>query len=135
MYGENSEGVNRVIQAEPLNGTDEYSANANQSNFAITRYTYGTVSGIKGLLLSKTNPNNHTTTYTYDENGFIATITDPLSRVTSKTYNLYGQETQVTTPGGAVTTNIYDAKNNPTTSTVSYTDPTNPCLLYTSRCV
>ena len=126
VYGENSRGVNRVIQAEPLNGTDEYAEGANEANFAITRYTYGTVSGVRGLLLSKTNPNQHTTTYTYDENGFVATVTDPLSHVTSRSYNLYGQETQVTTPGGAVTTNAYDAKNNPTTSSVAYTDATAP---------
>ena len=73
VYDANS--INLVKTAQPLNGTDIYSTSAPQSNFAITSYSYYTVTEaqsqtgkqINGLLKSVADPEGGITTYTYEE--------------------------------------------------------------------
>jgi RHS repeat-associated protein len=61
-----------------------------------------------GKVLSMTNANGTTSTYTYDERGRVLTSTQA-GQTTTTSYNMNGQTASVTDPYGAVTTFIYDS--------------------------
>jgi len=69
-----------------------------------------------GNVLTKTDENGHTTTYTYDSNGNVLTVTVPItsstSATTTYTYNSFGEVLTTTDPLGNVTTNTYDSNGN-----------------------
>jgi RHS repeat-associated protein len=75
-------------------------------------YTYDS----SGRVLSRTDENGNTTTYTYDANGNVATVTVPISSghtaMTTFTYNSFGEVLTAIDPLGFVTTNTYDANGN-----------------------
>lgn len=77
-------------------------------NQRIWSYSWSTA----GKLLSVDGPlagTSDTTTYTYNANGYLATVTDPVGLVTTATaWNGRGQPTSVTDPNGVVTTYAYD---------------------------
>jgi RHS repeat-associated protein len=83
----------------------------------------GTISSTydsQGHVLSRTDENGHTTTYTYDSNGNVASVTVPTgsgNATTSYTYNSFGEVLTTTDPLGNVTTNTYDANGNVLTVT------------------
>ena len=115
FYVYDANGVNLQKKAQPLNGTDVYSATATQSDFAITTYAYYTDYGthnINGLKNTVTDPEGNVTTYTYDEYGNTATITSPESKTTTYDYNALGWLQSVTTPKGYTTTYYYDKNGN-----------------------
>lgn len=55
-----------------------------------------------------------TTTYTYGEDGYLASVTDPMSRVTTFQTDAIGQVTSATLPGGRVVELEYDGNSNVT---------------------
>ena len=66
-----------------------------------------------------TDPNGHTTTYSYDASGNLLSATDPLGRTTTWTYNAFNEPLSATDPAGVVTTFTYDANGNLLTGTVT----------------
>ena len=62
-------------------------------------------------LLSKTEPGGVVTSYTYDGDGNVLTVTNALSRVTTFTYNSFGQILTAVGPRGAIE-NTYDVNGN-----------------------
>ena len=85
-------------------------------------YTYATF----GRVLTATDPNNRTTTYTYHptndvnigKRGNIATIVNAANHLTQITdYNAHGQPTRTVDPNGLVTVLTYDALTRLKTST------------------
>lgn len=75
-----------------------------------------------GYLLSTTDALGHTTTYTYDSKGNVASISRQLdgttTATTSYTYNSFGEVLTVADPLGNLTTNQYDANGNLTSITL-----------------
>lgn len=61
---------------------------------------------------SVTDPNGHTSTFTYDANGNVTGSTDPLGRATTSTYNSLDEPLTVTDPSGVTTTSTYDPNGN-----------------------
>jgi len=100
-------GVNMITSAARLVGTAAYSS-ATRNNFAVTTYTYGTVSGVYGLLRTKIDPEGNTTTYGYDANGYPSSVTSPLGKVNSYVNNTLGWRIQETDPNGNTTLIYYD---------------------------
>ena len=70
--------------------------------------------GIKGLVKSKTNQKGKVTNYEYDQYGNISKETDALGNSTSYVYNNIGWILSKTSPKGTVTTYEYDNSGNNT---------------------
>lgn len=104
-----------LLMAQPLNGSDVYSAGASQSAFAITRYDYYANEEVnqlgykaKGLLKSETDPEGNTVVYTYDTEGNKKTVTTADGHTTEFTYNGIGWLISQTSPAGYQTTYDYN---------------------------
>lgn len=102
-------------KAQPINGTDQYTAGSDESKFAITTYQYYSAaeaqtsgSNAKALLKSVTDPEGNTTTYTYDADGNIKGEKNPEGKETINTYNRIGLKTNEKTPKGYNTQYVYD---------------------------
>ncbi len=63
-------------------------------------------------ITSKTDPNGHTTTMTYDSSGNLLTSIDPLLRTTSYAYDGLNDTTAITDSLGNVTSMTYDSNGN-----------------------
>jgi RHS repeat-associated protein len=61
------------------------------------------------------DPNNHTSSATYDATGNQISFTDPLNRKTTASYNNLNEPLTVTDPSNVPTTRTYDANGNPLT--------------------
>ncbi|MDR1159098.1 MAG: hypothetical protein LBK69_00510, partial [Syntrophomonadaceae bacterium] len=115
-----SDKINLLKKAQPLNGTDVYSSSANQNNFAITSYVYYTGAEalsqtgktIYGLLKTETDPAGGVTTYTYDAYGYVASIKNPLNKTITYTNNKLGWIKQEKTAKNYTTNNYYDRNGN-----------------------
>ncbi len=70
-------------------------------------YTSGTTVG--ALLLSATNPENGTVTYTYDTNKRLATKTDAKGQAFNYTYDSYNRLTQISVGSTVLRTYVYDS--------------------------
>ena len=70
-----------------------------------------------GDLTSVTDPNQNTTTYTYDDQGHQTSMTDPLGHLTYETYNSAGELASVTTSNGLKRTMLYTAEGQLATET------------------
>jgi RHS repeat-associated protein len=74
-----------------------------------------------GNVLSTTDPNGNTTSYTYDSYNNLTSVTQPSvsggTPTTSYTYNSFGKVLTAADPLGNVTTNTYDSKGNLTSVT------------------
>ncbi len=115
IYDQN--GINLIKKAQPLNGTDIY--NGADDGFAVTTYAYYTddenqQSGYlaKGLLKTVTDPENNTTTYTYDSYGNNTAVIDPENNQVMSGYDILGRKISATTARGYVTTFMYDLNGN-----------------------
>ncbi|MFZ0996353.1 MAG: LamG-like jellyroll fold domain-containing protein, partial [Candidatus Dormiibacterota bacterium] len=76
---------------------------------ALTTYSYDPVTlGIA----TETDPDNDTTSYTYDQSGNILTETDPDGNTTFYTYNSLNEPLTITNAAGVTTTNTYDGEGN-----------------------
>lgn len=71
----------------------------------IWRSTYDTTLGV---LLSKTDPKEKTTLYTYDANGYLETMTGPDEAVTNYVFNGDGDLVHISDPDGVVTSYSYN---------------------------
>lgn len=116
FYVYDTNKVNLVKKARPLNGTDLYYQGCDESKFAIITYTYYTDTEAqqlgykaKGLLKTERDPEGNVTTYTYDANGNIKTVTDPENTVTTYNYNQIGWKTGEVSPKLYQTTYVYDS--------------------------
>ncbi len=102
---------------------------------SVVSYTYVPASGCPGctgstsLLSSVTDPNNHTTSFTYNEIGQVLSATNPLGQIRRNTYDFNRNLKTVTNRRGLVTTYNYDAANQLTsivtpedTTTLQYDD-------------
>lgn len=103
------------MKVQPLNGTDVYSADANQELFAITAYSHYTNSEstalgykAKGLLKSEMDPEGNKTSYTYDAEGNKKTVTSAEGNTTTFTYNGVAWVTSQTSPTGFQSTYDYN---------------------------
>jgi RHS repeat-associated protein len=75
-----------------------------------------------GMLLSSTDPLNHTTTNIYDTNHKLISTTDPLGHTTTSTYDSNGNKTSSTYPATATSKNttsttVYNQYSEPTSTT------------------
>ncbi len=121
---------------------------SNTADHADTEYTYKT----DGRLATVTNPNNHTTTYGYDDVGVpygrLVTVTDAEGHITTTGYDSYFRVDAVTDTRGKVTDAFRDeygritAVDAPSSSTnavrYTYTDyatSSNPARLWTETYV
>jgi RHS repeat-associated protein len=86
------------------------------SQAATWSYLYDTLT--LGLLVA-TDPNGHTTRYSYDANGNPQTIMDALGRQTASTYDSLNDLTSTTDAAGVTTTMTYDANGNLLTKSTS----------------
>jgi len=135
MYDTN--GINLLKKAQPLNGTDQYYEGCNESIFAITTYTYYTYAEAQamgcnayGLLKTETDPNGYTTTYTYDAYGNVHTVVDPENKTTTYTYNNLGWKTGMQTPKGYTTSYVYDNNGNLEKETLQGEDTSTTRITY-----
>jgi RHS repeat-associated protein len=82
---------------------------AGTASAATWTYSYdSTTLGVASL----TDPDGHTTRYTYDGSGNVLTKTDPLGRSTSYMYSVFNEPLTVTDPMGVTTTCTYDGSGN-----------------------
>ncbi|MHB8425415.1 MAG: RHS repeat-associated core domain-containing protein [Gammaproteobacteria bacterium] len=73
-----------------------------------------------GLLISITDPRGNVTSFTYDNQGDIATITNALGQVTQiASYDANGNPLTIIDPNGVTTTLTYDARQRLTSCTVA----------------
>ena len=90
----------------------------NASAWSLTTWTY---QGGTGLLASKTDPGNHTTSYAYDSAGRVLTRTWARGVTTTYSYNGFGDLTGITYPVNSGTPNVtfadLDRLGRPTTIT------------------
>ncbi|SPF46817.1 hypothetical protein SBA4_3570016 [Candidatus Sulfopaludibacter sp. SbA4] len=73
---------------------------------------------VYGMLLTSTDPLNHTTTNVYNPDHTLQSVTDPLGHTTSYTYDSNGNRTSVTYPRTPTSNN--------TTSTTAYNEASEP---------
>ncbi len=87
-----------------------------------TTYTYNNL----GMKLTQEDPRGNTWTFTYDDAGNMETQTDPLGNVTRYEYNAAGNRVSVTDAMGGVYEYTYDANNRK----LSQTDPMGNTTVY-----
>ncbi|MCX7923145.1 MAG: DUF6531 domain-containing protein [Clostridia bacterium] len=114
-YIYDTEMKNLAKRVQPLNGTDVYSATADQTKFAITTYTYYTEAErlqigykAKGLLKEVKDPENNVTKYEYDTNGYLSKVTDSENHTTTHVYDVIGRKKEEISPEGYKTQYYYD---------------------------
>ncbi|MDD2402550.1 MAG: DUF6531 domain-containing protein, partial [Clostridia bacterium] len=105
-YIYDSQKINLIKKAQPLNGTTKYEEGMEETQFSITKYNYYTEAEsqqfgckAKGLLKSITYPApvGNTVTYTYDQYGNIKTISDPeTNQVTTNEHSKIGWLNSIT---------------------------------------
>jgi RHS repeat-associated protein len=106
---------NLLTTSRPLNGTQTQSVT----------YHYAD-SSHPGDLTSLTDPNGHTTSFSYDGQGDLASVIDPLGDTSTFSYNTLGERTSMVSPRGNVTggtpsqyttSYVYDALSRVTSTT------------------
>jgi YD repeat-containing protein len=91
------------------------------SNTQTRTFTYNSGTAVGGFLLSATNPENGTVTYTYSS-GRMASKTDAKGQQLTYQYDSYGRRTSVTwanAPGGSKVLRTYSFDTNPVDATFS----------------
>lgn len=105
FYIYDDEKINLLKKIQPLNGTDQYYSGCNESKFAITLYKYYTPDECElpgcngnGLLKEVIDSEGNEIIYTYDEYGNTKTITNPENKTTTYSYNKAGWKTGEISP-------------------------------------
>ncbi|HEX6699542.1 MAG TPA: RHS repeat-associated core domain-containing protein [Gaiellaceae bacterium] len=115
--------------ASPAGGTTTVTdpkgnvTNLNFANLELLSKTRGVGTGVAATtsyaydpatlgITSITDPDNHTSTATYDASGNQISFTDALNRRTTATYNSLNEPLTVTDPTNVTTTRTYDANGN-----------------------
>jgi len=101
---------------QPVSGTSLPTTNAVQCSY-----------DSQGNLISSTDANGNTKTYTYDSQNRLVGQSDENGNTTSSTLNSYGQPMISMAANGSQTVNQYDNNGNPT----SVTDPSGSTTIYT----
>ena len=100
-----NETVDQYSELELVSET----AGAGTAAAATTSYSYDPATlGV----IAQTNPDDDTTTSTYDANGNLLTSTDPLGNTTTYTYNSLNEVTSKQDPLGSTTSYGYDSAGN-----------------------
>ncbi len=114
----NLTSLSNTVSGEIVTTTYEYSGSllirSSDPLGNSTLYTYTSASDApqpSGLLKAVRDPNNHLTTYIYNENGQRVTFTDALNRTTNYSYDSLGRQKAITYPDGRQDWTCYDAKN------------------------
>ena len=81
------------------------------SNSQTRTFNYTTGSTVGALLLSATNPENGTVTYTYNSNMTLHTKTDAKGQVFTYTYDGYNRLTQISVGSTVLRTYVYDTNS------------------------
>ncbi|MFT3997439.1 MAG: RHS repeat protein, partial [Asticcacaulis sp.] len=120
-YTYNAAGqVLTVSEVDTTSQTVPYSTNGQTRT---TTLTYGTTGGAVGKLISIDGPlsgSGDTTSFTYNANGYLASVTDPAGKTTTVTsWNWRGAPLTVADPNGVSTTFTYDIRGRVLTSTVN----------------
>ena len=121
-FYDNRGNVTTVRDAEGKQTTTAYDlmdrvASVTDARGSVVSYTYVPASGCPGctgstsLLSSVTDPNNHTTTFTYNEIRQVLSETNPLGQIRRNTYDSNRNLKTVTNRRGQVTTYNYNAAN------------------------
>lgn len=117
IYDTNKKNLLKKVQ--PLNGTDTYDGST-EAGFAVTSYAYYTDAetqslgyGGKKLLKKVTDPEGGQTTYTYDTNGYTASMENAIGKTTTYVYDAAGLMTEETSPSQYSTTYSYDKNGKP----------------------
>lgn len=82
------------------------------SSASVTTYTFNPNGTSGGQPLTVTDPDNHTTTYTYGSTFNPTSITDPMNQKSSFTWNSFGEVLTAKDPLGILDTNTYDSYGN-----------------------
>src|SRR5581483_6433878 len=94
-----------VTETDQTTQTVPYSTNGETRTWAFTYDSIGNLLTVDGPLPG----GGDTVTYTYDANGYLATVTNQVGQVTTvNSVNGRGQPTRITDPNGTVTTLAYD---------------------------
>ena len=116
IYDENQ--INLLKTIKPINGTDEYTGTVGQ-NFVAATYSYYSPAeaaqmgcDAAGLLRSVTDENGNTTSYEYDQYGYVSEQHNPDGGTEYKAYNQYGQVVQEISAQGYETDYTYDDNGN-----------------------
>jgi RHS repeat-associated protein len=115
--------------ANPADYTITYGYNAADLVTSVTDQLGHTTSftyDANGNLASRTDANNHTWTYTYDADNRLVTVTAPDSSTTTYGYDAVGNLTSMTDAKGHTTVYTYDAANR----LIGKTDPLNRHWVY-----
>ncbi len=121
-FYDNRGNVTTVRDAEGKETTTAYDlmdrvSSVTDARGSVVSYTYVPASGCPGctgstsLLSSITDPNNHITSFTYNEIGQVVSETNPLGQIRRNTYDFNRNLKTVTNRRGQVTTYNYDAAN------------------------
>jgi RHS repeat-associated protein len=105
---------------DAVGNTTRYDYNLAANKNIITYPDGGVVTSTyaaNGLLLSQTDPLNHTTTYTYDANRNKLTETNAIQQTTTYTYDARGNMTSTTDPAGRIRRWTYNQYGAPVTAT------------------
>jgi RHS repeat-associated protein len=161
-------GGQETAQTDPLGRTTQFSYSGSQTtitdpngNVTVENYTNGELASVtrasgtsdaatwtytydpaSAEVTAATDPDGHTTQYSYDGSGNLLWRTDPLGRTITYAYNGLNEPTSITDPTGETTTIAYDADGNETsisrplsstgqtqTTSFSYGDRSNPGLV------
>jgi RHS repeat-associated protein len=127
-------GIQAVQQYDQYDNLIKLTKASNSSPSATWTYAY--IPGT-GEMTNATDPNGHTTTYTWDAAGDQLSVIDPLQQATTYTYDSAGDQLTKTDAAGVTTTKTYTAHHdlatsatpvgNGTTATTTYAySATNP---------
>ena len=117
--GASAQTVQRLAsktETDTTSFTTPYATNGRTRTWAYTYDTAGRVLTVDGPLPGS----GDTTTYTYNSNGYLASVTDPVGHVTTiSAWDVRGQPMTIVDANGITTTLTYDIRGRPLTVTIN----------------